>query len=65
MNPDFTKTLNTTCSTKSIMKKQAFSNGGIKEPVDKFVEMLELTTSVVDFYKHKDKILEHLRGTRE
>ncbi len=56
--------LNTTCFTKDVMKKQAFSNGIIKEPMeDRFVKILENTTSVVDFYKHKEKILEHLRGT--
>lgn len=54
------------------MKKQAFYNGSVKEkkilpiksPKEKLVERLERTVSPLDFYKHKQKILEHLRETR-
>ena len=52
------------------MKKQAFKNGSIKiQPVsntkEKFVEKLERTNSLIDFYKQKQKIIELLRGTRK
>ncbi len=52
------------------MKKQAFSNGSLKiQPIknsrEKFIEKLENTKSVLDFYKHKEKIIETLRGTRK
>ncbi len=55
------------------MKKQDFFNGSIKSkkiqkiktPVEKLVERLERTTSIVDFYAQKQKILELLRETRK
>ncbi len=52
------------------MKKQVFDNGSInikpiKNKNEKFVEKLENTKSVLDFYKHKEKIIELLRETRK
>ena len=52
------------------MKKQAFDNGSINiKPIlntnEKFVSKLENTKSVLDFYKHKEKIIELLRETRK
>ncbi len=52
------------------MKKQAFDNGSIKiKPIlntnEKFVKKLENTKSVLDFYKHKEKIIKLLRETRK
>jgi len=48
------------------MKKQAFSNGSLKEapealPKDDFIKRLEETTSVVDFYRKKQEIISRLR----
>ena len=52
------------------MKKQVFDNGSIKiKPIkntnEKFVKKLENTKSVLDFYKHKEKIIKLLRETRK
>ena len=52
------------------MKKQTFMNGSVKEapevlPKDDFLERLEKTTSVVDFYSHKETILKRLRRAQE
>ena len=52
------------------MKKQAFNNGTINiKPIpnadEKFVTKLENTKSVLDFYKHKEKIIKLLRETRK
>jgi len=44
------------------MKKQAFNNGDVSgQSDDEFIKELEQTTSLVDFYKNKDKILEKLK----
>lgn len=59
-----------TNATKDSMKKQVFDNGSIKvKPIkntkEKFIEKLEKTKSVLDFYKQKEKIIEALRETRK
>lgn len=46
------------------------SNGKVrdapsKKHSDKFLKRLELTTSAVDFYNHKEEILKRLRGAQE
>jgi len=44
------------------MKKQVFSNGSVEEPTeDLFIKTLVETTSVVDFYKHKEEIIKRLQ----
>jgi hypothetical protein len=45
------------------MKKETFSNSRVVEQqIDEgFIKTLEQTTSVTDFYKHKEKILSLLK----